>query len=356
MELQEQPPLLTETPQQPPEPTPPSEIEAPLSIADHAAQFDPKRDKSKDAAPEEPLAPLAADATPEQRAAHHSEQQRREKTGEFKTGKKRHRAASQQASAADAPRIQELTRQIKELQGQIAQPRVAVAPSNGNGHAPAAMPQAPPQQAASAMPTAGSRWLGDPKNDPEPAEADFGGDPMKYLSARFQWEARGVNRYERQEQQQAQAREQVNVTFAARTAPVAQKYADFEQVVGAFDQARKIPAGSLIDQFILTDDNGPEVLYHLASNPQQVDALLQVPVLQQMKHLALLSQRFDTASTPAAAAGVTGSVPRARVFQLAPRPVNPVRTEPQGATTGPPTDGSLSIAEHKKRFAPQGRR
>ncbi len=354
MELQDQP-ILTETSPQQPEPqTQPSEVEQPLSIADHAAQFDPKRDKSQDAEPDAPLAPLAANATAEQRAAHHSEQQRRERTGEFKPGKKRHRAASQQASAADAPRIQELTRQIKELQAQVALPRT-MQPPNGNGHATAAAPQMPQQQVAPA-PSAGTRWVGDPKNDPEPAEADFGGDPMKYLSARFQWEARGVNRYERQQDQQAHAREQLNIGFASRTHPVAQKYQDFEQVVAALDQSRKIPAGSVIDQFILTDDNGPEVLYHLASNPQQVDALLRVPVLQQMKHLALLSQRFDTASQPAAAAGVTGSVPRARTFTLAPRPVNPVRTEPQGATTGPPTDGSLSIAEHKKRFAPQGRR
>ncbi len=349
MELQEQPPLSPETPQQPEQTPPPEPIEAPQSIAEHAAQFDPKRDKSQDA---EPLAPLAADATPEQRAAHHSEQQRRERTGEFKTGKKRHRAASQQASAADAPRIQELTRQIKELQGQIAQPRAAVPPTtNGNGHA-ATMPQAPPpQQAAPIRPTTGARWLGDPKNDPEPNEADFGGDPMKFLDARFQWTARGVNRYERQEQQHFQAQEQRNISFAQRTEPVAKKYADFEQVVGAFDQARKVPAGSVIDEFILTDDNGPEVLYHLASNPQQVDALLRVPVLQQMKHLALLSQRFDTASPPAAAAGVTGSVPRARVFTLPPRPPNPVRTEAQRAeNTAAPTDGSLGIRAHAKRF------
>ncbi len=321
------------------------ELDAPLSIAEHAAQYDPNRDKTKDPTPDEPLAPLAANATAEQKAAHHSEQQRREKqTGKFADGKKRHRAQSQQATAVDSPRIQELTRKLREAEAKLAAPRVP--PQQGyipppQQAAPAA--QAPPQ-------TSAQRWMGDPKNDPEPAEADFGGDPMKYLSARFQWEARGVNRYERHEAAQQHQQIERATSWAQRVekAIANPKYPDYAQV--AFGPTT-IPAGSPMDQFIDGDDNGAEVLYHLQSNPAERDAVLRLPVVQQMKHLSLLSQRYDTASPSAAAAGVTGSAPRSNIRFIAPRPPNPVRTEAQRAEkTAAPLDGTLSIRNHAKQF------
>lgn len=326
----------------------PVEIDAPQSIAEHAAQYDPKRDKSNDPAPEEPLAPLAADATPEQKAAHHSEQQRREKdTGKFRDGKVRHRAAKDKATAADAPRIQELTRQINELKGQLAQPRQQPAP-------PIAAPQqAQPQQAAPVPQAApsGQRWIGDPRNDPEPQEEDFGGDPMKYLSARFQWEARGVNRFERHETAQRQQQLQRSIAWGERVEKAMTKHEDYAQV--AF---RPVPwaSGSKIDRFIDEDDNGAEILYHLQSNLTERDAVLRLPEHQQSKMLSLLSQRYDTASPPAAAAGVTGSVPRSNIRHLVPRPPNPVRTEAQRAEkTAAPLDGTLGIRAHAKQFAPR---
>lgn len=331
---------------------PPVEIEAPLSIAEHAAQYDPHRDKTKDPAPEEPLTPLAADATAEQKAAHHSEQQRREKSGEFKTGKKRHRAASQQATSADAPRIQELTRQINELKGQLAQPRQQpvqqIAPH---------VPQAPPQQAAPPVQQtqSGQRWIGDPRNDPEPQEADYGGDPMKYLSARFQWEARGVNRFERHEVAQQQQQLQRSISWGERVEKAITKHqaAGDDYAAVAF-QPVPWASGSAIDQFIDGDDNGAEILYYLQSNPIERDAVLRLPALQQLKTLSLLSQRLDTASPPAAAAGVTGSVPRSNVRHLVPRPPNPVRTEAQRAEkTAAPLDGTLGIRAHAKSFVPR---
>lgn len=331
-----------------------AEVEAPLSIMEHAEQFGPNRDKSVDAEP----APLSADATEAQKAAHHSEQQRREKTGEFKEGRKRHRAASQQGTAADGPRIQELTRKLREAEARLAAtPVVAPTPSQvqSNGHAP--LPQQPRQEQAPPQAAAPQRrWLGDTQNDPEPAEKDFGGDPMKYLDARYEWLARGVNRFDRKEQQDHQERESVNVSFAQRTHPVAQKYSDFEQVVGALDQSRRIPAGSAIDQFILTDDKGPDVLYHLASNPQELDALLRIPVLQQIKHLALLSQRYDQASSPSTAAVQTTSAPRSSNIRfLPPRPPNVVRTEAQRGDSAPPSaDGTL--AGHEKQYGPRRQR
>jgi len=310
----------------------PEVIEAPLaeSIADHAAQYDPKRqaerDKAAAIAPE--TGTPASTTTTEATAAE---------------PKQKHRAAKDRATAADAPRIQELNRKLKEAEERIQR---LSAP-------PAAPPAAPAPAQATNVPPAGARWLGDPKNDPEPQEKDFGGDPMKYLSARFQWEARGVNRYERAEAAQQHQVLQESIAWGERVEKALTKYTDFAQV--AFQPA-PWRTGSAIDRFIMEDDNGADVLYHLASNPEERDAVLRLPPIQQLKRLTLISQRYDTASPSAAQPGTTGSGARANIRIMPARPVNPVRTGAQSASGGPPpTDGSLSVAEHRKSFGRQRR-
>lgn len=325
----------------------PVEIEAPTSLEDHEAQYGPHRDE--DAPP-----PSAASTESAAVEAKTTEQQRREKaTGRFTEGKARHRAESQKARAGDVPRINELTRKLKERDDELSRLRAQAPAQAAQPFQPPVQrqePQAPPQAAAPQR-----RWLGDTRNDPEPQERDFGGDPMKFLDARYEWLARGVNRFDRKEQQDHQERESVNISFATRAHSVAQAKPDFEQVVGALDQSRRIPAGSAIDQFILTDDKGPDVLYHLASNTQELDALLRIPVLQQIKHLALLSQRYDTASPLSVAAGTTTSAPRSNVRYLPPRPPNVVRTEAQRGESAPPSaDGTL--AGHEKQYGPRRQR
>lgn len=330
---------IVETPQgeQPPV------ADAPLSIMEHVAEYDPNhREKTEPATSGEPApqTPLAADATPEERAAHHSEQQRREKeTGQFRPGKTRHRAASQRANAEDAPRIKELTRQIKELESKIAAPApvAAVVPQRPAAPTVAAPAQTPQRVAPESR-------------DPEPLETDpaFAGDPMKYLDDRFRWAARDEHRKIIAQQQRETEEVTRNRTFADRVDRARTKYDDFTAVAL---EREFIPQGSIVDHFIVEDDNGPEVLYHLGSHPQELDAILRLPVLQQMKQLALLSQRYDTASTPSAAAGKTGSVPRAAI-RILPKPPNPVRTEAQRAETSTaPTDGSLGLRAHAERWA-----
>jgi hypothetical protein len=302
------------------------------SIADHAAQYDPKRQAERDAAELAPVeAPVASTAALAKPVAQPP----------------RHRAAKDRATAADAPRIQELNRKLKERDDELARLRSQPVQST--------TPQ-PPAQQAQPQPRAQQperRWLAD-KSDPEPQEKNFGGDPMKYLDARYEWLARGVNRYDRHEAAQQQQTLQRSQSWAQRVEKAIDKYQDYAAV--AFGPTT-IPSGSPMDQFIDADDNGAEVLYYLQSNPAERDAVLRLPVIQQMKHLALLSQRYDTASAPSAQAGNTGSVARANLRIMPSRPPNPVRTGAQSASGGPPpTDGSLSITDHEKQFGSALRR
>lgn len=328
-----------------------AEVEAPLSIMEHAAEFGPNRDRS---APPATSVELPANATPEEKAAHHSAQQKREKeTGQFTEGKRRNRAAKDAASPADVPRIQELSRKNKELTDELAKykamPPVQAPNGNGNGNGHAA-PEVAPQ--AVQRPQAPLQARSAETDDPEPKEADekYAADPMKFFQEWSRWNVRDEHRKIQATQTQQQREFDINSSFAQRAAKVIEDKKDFAEVVGRLDAAKAIPKGSVVDEFILTDDNGPNVLYHLASNPQQLDALLQIPVFQQMKHLALLSQRFD-ASPPSQTSGVTGSDATPKVRYLPPKPPNPVRTEAQRASGGPaPTDGSLSVMSHAKQF------
>lgn len=88
-------PELVESPT-PESPTPaePTPIEQAESVQDHAARYGPDA-----ASNPEPTPPPKPDA-----------QQRRDRdTGQYQSGKVRHRAKSSQATADDVPRIRELT-------------------------------------------------------------------------------------------------------------------------------------------------------------------------------------------------------------------------------------------------------
>lgn len=314
-----------------------TEVEAPLSIAEHMSQF------GKEAIQEANSAPKSADAaeptvepqTDAQKAEHHAAQQKRDEAGKFREGKlrqKSHEAKSRidaltgRAKAAEEKATQ-LENELKSLREQRA-------------------PVAQIQQAERRVEAAG----GD-SDDPEPKEDDqkYGGDWTKFIEDRARWSARDEFKKQQAAYQQQQAKQQELTTWQGRLNTTKAKYADFEQV--AFSPTT-IQPGSIADDFIMHDDSGPEILYHLQKNPQERDALLGLSAREQAKALSLLSQRF--ASDASGSAETTGSVARRNVVTL-PKPPNPVRTEAQRASAIPPsTDGSLSIAEHRRAFARRG--
>lgn len=347
-------PEPTDPPPVPETPDPPAE----LTIAEHAKQFSPDAAKDDDA-PE-------GETAEERTQRHHSVQQKREReTGKFEPGKVRHRAQSQQAGARDVPRIQQLTGRAKTAEERLAAAEAEIARLKS-------APLAPPQTFKKGdVVTFHDPRLSQPGNgeahrepatpqDPEPTEADqkYGGDYGKYLVDHARWAARDEHRkWETQQEQKAQqarqheAQRKTLETFGQRIAVAKQKYPDFEAV--AFGPTT-IPAGSPVDAWIMEDDAGAEILYHLHAHPEELDSLLRMSVLQQVKHLSLLSQRL-LPDTPAQA-GLTGSAAGTQTIVLPPRPPNPVRTEAHARVEGPPTDRPLSIAEHDRYYGPKARR
>lgn len=335
-------PLTNAEPQEPPA----------LSIMDHARTYGPDSDKP------DPEAPEGETKAEKAERLHHASLQKRNPSGQF-DGKPR-------IKAKDAVgRINELTGRAKtaEERADALEKELQALKSGQSATStprPGASPDASPRPAVPSP--QGQPRVPSPQADPEPDENDpkYGGDYGKYMRDLMRWESREALRQHQQqflrgmEQRRQQAQQSTALqTWAQRVEATRAKYADFDAI--AFGPTR-IPSGGAIDAFVMEDDNGPEVLYHLQRNPQELESLLTMEhevrrggnVTKLLKTLALLSQRFD--SPTQGAAGVTGSAPP-RITNPPSRPINPVRTEASRAVDGPPpTDGSLGVLAHAKKF------
>lgn len=347
-------PLLLETPtsddapitQQTEAPvTPP----APVSIADHAKNFSPAAQKAAAAAPVE------AKTGDELKPVRPVDQQKRTDTGQFSEG--RHRLKAKDA----VDRINQLTGRAKSAEERLAAAEAELGRLRTE-RAPAS------QVAAAERKVDKAATVAAPDNDPYPQEDDpkYAGDYGACLEDRARWAARQEYRAERQREQEASqqaksrdAKQQTIRTFAERLTAAKAKYDDFEDTLRwdapwLAQSGDPHPGYEALHEFILSDESGADVLQYLRSHPDEVDALLQVPPLQQVKRLSLLSQRF--ASSPSEAGSTGSATGRTSVVVLPHRPPNPVRTEAHNnGTAPPPTDGSLSIDEHRKAFAPKRR-
>lgn len=326
-------------------------IEDAPSISDHAAQFGPGAQRvdmddetdttSNDDAVAKPAAEPNAAIRPGETQQQANQRARDAKTGQFT--RERHRAKSQQASAADVPRIQGLTAKLRAAEEELARLRqTATAPRPEPRHEPR-----PEPRAAAVV----------PDDDPEPQETDakYEGDYGKFLRDAARWDARQTFREQQQRQVETQQRQQVEQTarqrheaFQGRIQASAAKYPDFEPVVTALG----IIPDELIDAWVREHDAGAELLYHFGKHPHELDALMRMPgTFDKAAQLTLLSQRLAPSSrTPVGSAGSTAAPRVAPV----PRPPNPARTgfirtddEPQGEAS--------SISDHARQFGPKRR-
>jgi hypothetical protein len=319
---------------QPAVPTPPADADENLSLADHENRFGPNRQQQAQAEPETKPAETPQ-AEPDEPESGTPETAERDEHGRFL--KKRHRAASQEATPADVPRIQSLTARLRAAEAERDALKTRLVASAPAGTVPSSAPPSPPA--------------------PKPTSDQFQ-DYGEYIEALTDWKtdqklaAAETKRAETERQRAAQAEQQrLQSSWSERVTAAKTKYPDFEDVALLTDTA--IPQGSLIDGWILEHKAGADVLYHLQKHPDELQDLLSRPLFEQAESLALLSQRFNghSSRTPAAATGSAA----AHSSTPAPRPPNPVRTGPIRASDEPPGDDA-SLADHEKYYVPRRRR
>lgn len=339
-------PSATEAPAASPIPQAPAESE---TLSDHEAQFGPGAQQAS-----------TADADDDAPASASTDD--RDERGQFKP--KRHRAQSQKATPADVPRINALTKQLREAQEQLERFRSApqTAPAAEQARTEARTDAPKPVE----RPTQPDRfpsfdtWSAKPEN----AALDFD----DYIDARADhrasmlWQKQvDTARQQYEQQQRTQAEQAVSgieaeiiKDFGARAQAFIAQTPDFQQVIAPIMNFDLTP---LLKQVILEDDNGPKIAYALGSNPDLFHEIMfqtdGKPVSEQS--VAILRRRLASLTNTRTQAAATGSAAAPEPRYIAPRPPNPVRTGPMKTGDDLPGDES-SLAEHEKAFGSKRRR
>jgi hypothetical protein len=205
-------------------------------------------------------------------------------------GKGRHRAASQQASPADVPRIAELTKRLRETEAERDSLKTQRA-------TPAPQPRVEPMAEPTAKPVL--KQFVDALKDDEPYELAL----ERHADALTDWK---LEQHQVRQQQAAEARE-FHQTFKGRIDAAKAKYPDFQAVALRPDFV--VPRGSLIDHYIWNHKHGTDLLYHFAKDGAELTRVLSLPNLSRLR-LALLGQRFPAPTQAPAVA--TGSAARVK--------------------------------------------
>ena len=327
--------------------TQPVEITPALSVADHAAVYGPKADEKPD-----PDAPEGETREQKAERLHHSAMQKREKeTGQFAEGKKPKPRNDWQA------KVDQLTARSKEneTRATAAETKLAQAEAELTRLRTAGAPKADIQRAEQKVERA-EQSAASTFTEPEPKEDDakYEGDYGKYLRELARWEGRKAFHDERTaENQRADEARRANEhrskgeVFTKRVETARTKYAGFDAAADAV--IAKVPTGSALESWFFEHPRAEDVVWFLHSHPDELDAIVKMPTpLEQFEAVTLLSQQFASPSTGQAETTRSAAAPKTIVL---PKPPNLVRTEAQVAKDDPPpTDGSLSIAEHRKRF------
>jgi len=258
----------------------------------------------------------------------------------------RHRAKSQQATPGDAPRIAELTRKLREAEEQLKAVRTP------QSQPVARQEPAPETRQSAAVVTQPAAEVSDKFTYPTYAEAlgktpdlDYDAWQDAKDEARYQWR-KAKDTAATQAAQQQQEHSQRLSTYKERATSFAKDHNDYDTLLSKHEQEGvTIPAPAY--HVILTNDNGPAMLYHLLSHPDQLAEM----------HF-LMAGKPATNETVAHAtrwlssrmqAAPTGSVAPTPPVVTAPRPPNPVRTGALKTADDPPGDAS-SLGEHEKAY------
>jgi|SRR6266849_3525548 len=306
---------------EPTDPGPTSQPETPAesepSLAEHEAEFGADKRPS-------------ADPEPEPEEDNRRAPQDRDEAGKFKPEK--HRAAKSEARAGDVPRIQELTKKLREAEAERDALRARpLAPATTTS--PAATDTVP--RGTSAAPTITA--TAEPKIDDFQEYGDF-------VKAQIDWSIAEARRQDRETAQKEQESAKLTASWVERVDSAKAKYADFEQV--ALLAPTNIPQGSLIDAWILEDTTGADVLYTLQKDPAELRRILALPIFEQVKALSQIALRLSPTRESAVKTGAATTTPRAP----APRPPTPVRTSAMPAADEPPDPEKASLRDHENYY------
>jgi len=163
-------------------------------------------------------------------------------------------------------------------------------------------------------------------------------DYAEYVEALTDWKTeQKIN--ERMQQEGQRRVEQTRVqTFEQRQADFKAKAQDYDAVVGSSDA----PVTPHVSAALLDSEAGPQLMYHLAKNPQELERLNSMSEAQANREIGRLEALL---AQPAQAPAVKTTA--------APRPASVMGTQGRGATLDP---ARMSHEEYRAYRAKQGAR
>lgn len=188
------------------------------------------------------------------------------------------------------------------------------------------------------------------EEDAEPVEPDTGKftDQTEYNTAYRQYlkdlarhegrqAAKATQKQERDEAQKRtreEGRRKTLESYNANVVKAREKYPDYDAVV----YAESVPFTAPMTDAIVESDNGPDIAYHLAQNPQEVVRISQLSPRRQLMELGLISAKLAQPAAPAAAPAVAKAptIP-------APKPITPIAS---GGGAASATRGEPSMEEY----------
>lgn len=189
---------------------------------------------------------------------------------------------------------------------------------------------------------------------PDPETFPYGTADPGYLEALTDYKVAQTLAAERAtwEQGQVAARQRddhtrVMTAFAEKTEAARGRHADFDAV--ALQAPTEIPQGSAADLWILEDEAGAEILYHLQQPAQTAERrrILALPPREQLKELVRLGDRLTATDPPARS---TTAPPPPPILSTRATPADPVdRALADG--TGDDATGAYIAAQNKRDLA-----
>jgi len=202
---------------------------------------------------------------------------------------KQREAARQEAERERQARV-ELENKVKELEGKLSPP-----------------PQEPTEA------------------DPKPKPEQFS-DMFEYAEALSEWTADKRIREEKAKeaaQRAEQERQKTMDTWSNRVNDFRSKTPDFDEMVGSAD----VVVSNEVRDAIFESDVGPQILYHLAENPDVAKKLQGMTAIGALRMIGKLEAKFEEPAQPQTQRETAVKTSKA------PPPINPIRATAGGPVT-----------------------
>jgi hypothetical protein len=160
--------------------------------------------------------------------------------------------------------------------------------------------------------------------DPKPKPEQFS-DMFEYAEALSEWTADKRIKEEKAKetaQKVEQERQKTMDTWSNRVNDFREKTPDFDDLVGSAD----VTVSNEVRDAIFESDLGPQILYHLAENPDVAKKLQSMSAISALRMIGKLEAKFEDAPAP---------TPKETVVKTskAPPPIKPIKASANGPVT-----------------------